>query len=262
MVADGAHRRPGRRKKVRPKAGDRKAFDLISTPKILIVDDELPIRRLLRMMLARSLYEVTEAGTAAAGLRAASSVRPDIVLLDLGLPDRDGMELIRIIGEDTGATVLVMSARDATEQKVRALDLGAADYVTKPFDTEELLARVRAALRHRIVAQGAQATVKAGEVEIDLVKRRVLKAGIEVRLTPKEYGVVAELAKFPGRVITHDELLASVWPGEAERHVEYLRVVVRNARLKLESDPARPRIVVNELGVGYRLVESRSPSAG
>lgn len=221
--------------------------------KVLVVDDEPHIRRLLRTTLERNDYEIVEASDAREAMLALAA-NPDVVLLDLGLPDRDGMELVPLIRKNSKATLLVISARDATDQKVTALDLGADDYVTKPFDTEELLARMRAALRNRMSAGGAQLVVKVGDLEIDLVKRRVHKAGAEIHLTPKEYGVLAELARYPGRVITHDQLLKSVWANEYERHVEYLRVVIRNLRQKVEDDVSRPAIVVNELGVGYRLM--------
>jgi two-component system KDP operon response regulator KdpE len=221
---------------------------------ILIIDDEPHIRRLLRVALERAGYAVVEAGGARSALDRIAETPPEVVLLDLGLPDRDGMELVPLIRQRTNAAVLVVSARDATDEKVAALDLGAIDYVTKPFDTEELLARIRAALRSRLTAEGGKAVVTAGDVTIDLVERRILKAGEEIHLTPKEYGVVAELARFPGRVITHEKLLAAVWATDFERHIEYLRVVVRNIRQKLEDDPTRPAIIVNELGVGYRLI--------
>jgi two-component system KDP operon response regulator KdpE len=224
--------------------------------RVLVIDDEPHIRRLLATALARGGYDVIEADDAKSALAALEASHPDVVLLDLGLPDRDGLELVPLIKQRSDATLLIVSARDATEQKVTALDLGADDYVTKPFDTEELLARVRTALRHRMTVQGAQAVVTTGDVEIDLVNRRIAKAGTEIRLTPKEYGIVAELAKFPGRVITHQQLLSSVWPNDYERHIEYLRVVIRNLRQKLESDLSRPEIIVNELGVGYRLMGS------
>ena len=224
--------------------------------KVLIVDDEAQIRRLLRTTLDRASYEVSEAASAREALELLATADPDVVLLDLGLPDRDGMELVPIIRQRSKATLLVVSARDATDQKVTALDLGADDYVTKPFDTDELLARVRAALRHRISAEGARSSVRVKDVEIDLVNRRVLKNGEDIHLTPKEYGVVAELARFPGRVITHDQLMKSVWANDYERHIEYLRVVIRNIRQKIEPDLSRPSIVVNELGVGYRLMGS------
>lgn len=224
-----------------------------SPAKVLIVDDEPHIRRFLKTTLARASYAITEAETARQALDRIGDESPDVVLLDLGLPDRDGLELVPLVKKLSTATLLVISARDATDQKVAALDLGADDYVTKPFDSEELLARVRTALRHRMHAQGARAAVVAGDVEIDLVDRRVLKAGTDVHLTPKEFSVVAELAKFPGRVITHRQLLHAVWPNDHEQHIEYLRVVIRNLRQKIETDVAMPRIVVNEPGVGYRL---------
>lgn len=222
-------------------------------PHVLVVDDELPIRRLLRAALERASYRVLEAETGAEALRIVASDDPEVVLLDLGLPDRDGLELIPLIRKQGRASILVVSARDATEEKVASLDLGAADYVTKPFDTNELLARVRAALRHRLISEGGQATVTAGNLTIDLMARRITRDGVELHLTPKEFTAVAELARFPGRVITHQQLLRTIWANDYERHVEYLRVLVRNIRQKIEEDPARPTLIVNELGVGYRL---------
>lgn len=221
---------------------------------VLIVDDEPHIRRLLHGTLARADYRVTEAGSARQALAEIEASAPDVVLLDLGLPDRDGLELLPLIRQKSKAAVLVVSAREATDEKVAALDLGAIDYVTKPFDTEELLARVRVALRSRLVAEGGKSRIEAGDVAIDLVQRRIHKRGEELHLTPKEFTVVAELARFPGRVITHEKLLAAVWPRDYERHIEYLRVIVRNIRQKLEDDPASPTVIVNELGVGYRLM--------
>jgi two-component system KDP operon response regulator KdpE len=221
---------------------------------VLIVDDEPHIRRLLNGTLARAGYRVTEAASGRQALEAIGEAQPDVVLLDLGLPDRDGLELIPAIRKQSKAAILVVSARDATEHKVTALDLGAVDYVTKPFDTDELLARVRAALRGRIGADGGKASVTAGGVTFDLIDRRVMRGEEEIHLTPKEFAVMAELARFPGRVITHQQLLSAVWPHDYDRHIEYLRVVIRNIRQKLEADPAQPAIVVNELGVGYRLM--------
>ena len=227
----------------------------MSGAKVLIVDDEPQIRHLLRVTLARAAYEVAEAGSASDALALLKTFAPDVVLLDLGLPDRDGIELIPLIKHQSTAVLLVVSVRDATEEKVTALDLGADDYMTKPFDTAEVLARVRTALRHRMADSGAQTAVVAGDVEIDLLRRRVTKAGREAHLTPKEYAVLTELAKFPGRVITHDHILRTVWANEFDPHIEYLRVVIRNIRQKLEDDPAAPAIIVNELGVGYRLMD-------
>jgi two-component system KDP operon response regulator KdpE len=227
---------------------------MTATATVMIVDDEPHIRRLLRGTLERAGYQVIETAAARQVMAELDQGRPDVVLLDLGLPDRDGLELLPLIRQRSSATVIVVSARDATDEKVAALDLGAIDYVTKPFDTEELLARVRVALRSRLTAEGARSQVEVGPVSIDLVQRRIHRDGEEVHLTPKEYAVLTELARFPGRVITHEKLLATVWPHDHDRHVEYLRVVIRNIRQKLEQDPARPALLVNELGVGYRLM--------
>ena len=220
---------------------------------ILVVDDEPAIRRLLNSSLARAGYRIVEAGTARDCLTALQIDKPELVLLDLGLPDRDGLELIPLI-KQAGAAVIVVSARDATDQKVAALDLGADDYVSKPFDSEEVLARIRTALRHKLAGQTGTPVVKCGMVEIDLPARLVRKAGEEVHLTPKEYGFLAELAKSAGRVVTHAALLRSVWGAGHETDVEYLRVAARGIRLKLEDDPAQPALIRNEPGVGYRLL--------
>lgn len=225
---------------------------------ILVVDDEPAIRRLLRTTLEGAGHTVLVAASAAEAL-ASLDRSLDLVLLDLGLPDRNGLELLPIIAGRSRAAVVVVSARDATEEKVTALDLGAVDYVTKPFDTSELLARIRAALRGRVTGEGGQAIVTAGDVTVDLIERRVARGGVEVHLTPKEYAVLAELARHPGRAITHRHLLRSVWPHDRDGHVEYLRLVVRNMRQKLEADPAAPRLIVNDLGVGYRLMEATRP---
>lgn len=221
--------------------------------KILVVDDEPAIRRLLSAGLTRVGYRVVEAGTARDALSAMQIDKPEAVLLDLGLPDRDGLELVPLL-KAAGASVLVVSARDATEQKVTALDLGADDYVTKPFDTEEVLARIRTALRHRLSAEAEMPVVKIGAIEIDLGARLVRKDGEEVHLTPKEFGFLAELAKHPGKVVTHSQLLRTVWGPGHEHDVEYLRVAARGVRRKLEDDPAIPSAIRNEPGVGYRLM--------
>ncbi|MGF7172076.1 two-component system KDP operon response regulator KdpE [Sphingobium xanthum] len=221
--------------------------------KLLVVDDEPAIRRLLSAALTRAGYRVVEAGTGRETLSAVQIDKPDAVLLDLGLPDRDGLELVPLI-KSSGAAVLVVSARDATEQKVAALDLGADDYVTKPFDTEEVLARIRTALRHRLSAEADRPVVTVGDIEIDLSARLVRRAGEEVHLTPKEFGFLAELAKHPGRVVTHAQLLRNVWGPGHERDVEYLRVAARGVRKKLEGQNIVASFIRNEPGVGYRLV--------
>ncbi|MBN2971799.1 response regulator transcription factor [Roseomonas aeriglobus] len=217
---------------------------------ILVVEDDLHIRRLLRGALVRGGHDVIEAATAREGLSVATARKPQVVLLDLGLPDRDGLELIQAL--KTGAAIIVVSAREATDEKVAALDLGADDYVTKPFDTDELLARVRTVLRHRQPATIA-GPIRFGDVTIDTNLRRVTRGGIDVHLTPKEYDVLSELARKPDRVVGHRAILRSVWGAAHEDDIDYLRIVVRALRQKLEPNPAQPTWLINEPGVGYWL---------
>ena len=220
------------------------------TPPILIVDDEPAIRRLVRGALARAGHDSAEAATAAEALTLARRPGCVLVLLDLGLPDRDGLELVPLL-KALDRAVIVLTARDDTDEKVAALDLGADDYVTKPFDTAELLARVRVALRHH--GGSAPAATRFGAVSFDAAARRVARDGEDVHLTPKEYALFCELARHPGRVVTHRQLLANIW-GEAHlTDVEYLRVTMRGLRAKLEGDPASPALLINEPGIGYRL---------
>jgi two-component system KDP operon response regulator KdpE len=228
---------------------------------ILIIEDSANIRLLLRRMFEGASYDVLEAGSASVAMERLASIEPDVILLDLGLPDRDGLEMIPVIRETSSAPLLVLSARDSSEEKILALDLGADDFVTKPFDVGELSARVRTAIRHRISARGAQWSVIVADVEIDLINRRILKGGREIHLTPKEYAVVAELAKYQGRVISHDQLLKGLWNNDYDRHIEYLRVVVRSIRTKLEADVNKPAIILNERGVGYRMAAAGHESA-
>jgi two-component system KDP operon response regulator KdpE len=222
--------------------------------KILIVDDEPQIRTLLKVTLARAGYRVIEAANGREALNAKAIDRPDLILLDLGLPDRDGLELVEALHSDPASRLIILTAREQTEQKVAALDLGADDYVTKPFDTEELLARVRASLRQQLASKADRQRVRAGGLTIDLLDRLVFRDGAEVHLTPKEWAVLAELANRPGRVLTHSHLLRSAWGPAQERQTEYLRVVVRALRQKLEETPSQPRLILNEPGVGYRLI--------
>ena len=228
---------------------------MAQTAKILIVEDDAHIRRLLRATMQRAGHTVVEAADARQAIALLDIERPDVVLLDLGLPDRDGLELIEPIRRRSAATIIVVSARDDSIEKVAALDLGADDYVAKPFDTDELLARIRTALRHARTAAAGEppSVIEVGAVRIDLDHRRVLKDAQDVHLTPKEYAVLAQLARRPDRVLTHAQLLKSVWgPAHVER-VEYLRIAVRGLRQKLEADPAQPKLIINELAVGYRL---------
>jgi two-component system KDP operon response regulator KdpE len=222
-------------------------------PKVVIVDDEAAIRRLLRSALERAGYSIVESSTAREGQNALDIDKPEAVLLDLGLPDREGLELVPLAVR-SGASVIVISAREATQDKIAALDLGADDYVTKPFDTDEVLARLRRALRQRVSGDG-NPILNLDGLEIDLLARRVRRDGQDIHLTPKEYGLLAELAKHPGRVLTHAQLLRSVWGPAHEHSVEYLRVTARGLRTKIEEDPGRPRIIKTEPAVGYRLAD-------
>jgi len=224
--------------------------------KLLVIEDDPAIRRLLAVTLERAGYRVILAASAREGLSAIDIDRPDAIMLDLGLPDRDGLELIQPIRARSAAPIIVVSARENTAEKVAALDLGADDYVVKPFDSEELLARVRTAFRHRGGEGDERLPLRIGPIEIDLLHRRVLRSAADIHLSPKEYEVLAELAKKPDRVITHGALLQTVWgPAHLDR-VDYLRIVVRNLRQKLEDDPVRPALIRNEPGVGYRLKRS------
>ena len=221
------------------------------TAPILIIDDEAAIRRLVRGAIERGGWQAEEAASAAEGLAAARRPGCEVVLLDLGLPDRDGIELVQLL-KAADRAVIVLTARDATAEKVAALDLGADDYITKPFDTEELLARIRAAMRHRGGRAGERIAV--GSVVIDLARHTAFREGERVALTRKEFALLVELARNADRVVTHAALLRSVW-GEAHlSDVEYLRVAIRALRQKLEVDPSWPTLLVNEPGIGYRLV--------
>jgi two-component system KDP operon response regulator KdpE len=221
--------------------------------KVLVVDDEPQIRRFLRSTLSAQNFEVLEAETGAAALAAASREKPDLVVLDLGLPDQDGIEVLRQIREHSALPVIVLSVRSDERQKVEALDLGADDYVVKPFGIDEFMARMRTALRHRLQEEGATPVVSVGDITIDLVRRKVARAGADVRLSRKEYDLLALLATHLGKVLTHRHLLREVWGPAHADDLQYLRVFVRQLRQKLEADPAQPRHILTEPGVGYRL---------
>ncbi|MFN3434263.1 MAG: response regulator transcription factor [Sphingomonas sp.] len=221
--------------------------------KILVVDDEIAIRRLLRTTLVRAGYAVVEAANARDALRQAAAEHPDAVLLDLGLPDRDGIAIIPLLRAQGKAAILVVSARDAVDDKVTALDLGADDFVGKPFDTDELLARLRVALRHREPTDAPQTVVRRGDLVIDLDRRIVSRGGAEVHLTRKEHDVLALLARHIGRIVTHERILSACWGGDEDPRIEYLRILIRNLRHKLEAPGPVGSVIANELGVGYRL---------
>jgi len=224
-------------------------------PVVLIVDDEPQMRKFVRITLVANGYGVIEAATAAEGAQQAAAHTPDLVLLDLGLPDVDGSEVIRRIREWSPMPIIVISARGKEEAKVVALDQGADDYVTKPFGAAELMARVRVALRHAARVAGVQeAVVQIGDgIRVDLARRVVEVRGEEVHLTPIEFKLLALLVKHAGMVLTHRQLLEQIWgPGHAHQ-MQYLRVYMTQLRHKLEAEPARPRYFVTEPGVGYRL---------
>jgi two-component system, OmpR family, KDP operon response regulator KdpE len=221
---------------------------------VLIIEDEQPIRRFLRASLIGENYRVAEASTAEAGLRLAVQQPPDFVILDLGLPDLDGQEVLRRLREWLTAPVIVLTARDQEQQKVEALDAGADDYVTKPFGVGELLARIRTALRHANRVAGDSSSVSIGELRVDLAARLVHRANQEVHLTPLEYKLLVTLLKHAGKVLTHRFLLSEVWGPQETQETHYVRVFVASLRRKLEADPARPRYILTEPGVGYRLV--------
>jgi two-component system KDP operon response regulator KdpE len=220
---------------------------------ILIVEDEPPIRRLLRTTLGAHDYRTLEAETGAEALSALRHHRPDLVLLDLGLPDIDGLALIGRVRELSPVPIIVLSSRGEEGAKVAALDAGADDYVTKPFGAEELMARLRAALRHRLQEQGAERSFASGELNVDLVRRLVRRGTTDIKLSPKEYDILEQLAIHAGKVLTHKHLLREVWRNESV-DPQYLRVYVRQLRQKIEADPSSPCHVLTEPGVGYRLV--------
>jgi len=229
-------------------------------PGILVIDDDPAIRALLRHSLEGAGYRVAEAASAAAALARRAEEAPALALLDLGLPDRDGLEILPQLVA-AGLAVVVLSARDAAAEKVAALDLGADDYVTKPFDPAEMLARVRTALRHRARLAGgtAGALLRFADVEIDLAARQVRKGGADVHLAPKEFALLAELATHAGRVVTHAQLLRTIWGPGHESDVEYLRVAARGIRRKLEGEKVTGLSVLrNEPGIGYRLDIARA----
>lgn len=225
-------------------------------PTILVIEDEPQMQRFLRASLSGSGYQVLEAETAKDGLAQAASYNPDLVLLDLGLPDQDGLDVTQHLRAWATMPIIVISARHKEEDKIRTLDAGADDYLTKPFGVGELLARIRVALRHSARSDSGSSQFDMGDVHIDLVKRRVTKCDAKIHLTPIEFKLLTTLIKYEGRVITHRQLLKEVWGPNASEQTQYLRVYMGQLRHKLEDNPSRPRFLTTEPGVGYRL---RSP---
>lgn len=221
-------------------------------PLILIIEDEEPIRRFLRASLTNEGYRLMEAGLGEDGLKMAARQPPDLVILDLGLPDMDGQEVLRRLREWLTAPIIILSVRDQEDEKIEALDHGADDYVTKPFGTGELLARMRTALRHAHQTSPTSSIISIGDLRVDLSARLVFRGDQEVHLTPLEYKLLVTMLKHSGKVLTHRFLLKEVWGPHDTHETHYLRVFVASLRRKLEDDPARPRYLLTEQGVGYR----------
>ena len=225
--------------------------------RVLVVDDEPPIRRFLRTSLSAQGYDIVEAEDGDAALKEIRRRAPDLLVLDLGLPGIDGLEVIRRLrgtdpaGPGANLPIIVLSSRVDEAGKVEALDLGADDYVTKPFGMDELLARIRAALRHRLQRQGERPVFRSGDLTVDLVRRIVTVRGAEVKLSPREYDLLRLLVAHAGKVLTHRMILTEVWGGETD--IQYLRIYIRQLRQKIEAEPDRPQHILTETGVGYRL---------
>ena len=222
---------------------------------VLVIDDETAILRFLKPALEANNYEMNSACTVADGIKRIAAETPDIVLLDLGLPDGDGKNVIRRAREWSDLPIVVLSAREREAEKIEALDLGADDYVNKPFNVGELLARMRAALRHRMQRKAEVPVLRVGNLEVDAVRHRAIRAGAELKLTPKEFELLLFLAKHAGRVVTHKQILTAVWGPAHTEDTQYLRVYIGQLRQKIEEHPDDPRIILTEPGIGYRIAE-------
>jgi len=220
--------------------------------RVLVIDDEPPIRKLLRLGLSAHGYQIMEASSGKMALQLLSEQTPDLIVLDLGLPDMQGHELLRTMrARNDSVPIVVLSSRDDEAGKVQALDSGADDYVTKPFGMDELLARMRAALRHQLQTHGERPIFRLGDLSVDLVRRIVKVGDKEIKLSPKEYELLRMLVQHAGKVLTHKFLLSQLWDDLTD--AQYLRVYVRQLRQKIEADPERPRYILTETGIGYRL---------
>jgi two-component system, OmpR family, KDP operon response regulator KdpE len=225
--------------------------------KILVIDDEIEIRRLLKVGLAAYGYDFAEAATGQEGINQAAIIRPDIIILDMGLPDLDGLEVVRQIREWSQIPIIILSVRGQEQDKVKALDLGADDYLTKPFSVSELMARIRVALRHQADLKD-EPIVNLGDLYIDLARRIVKVAGAEVHLTPTEYDLLKILVSHPGKVVTHRHLITGIWGAYDQEHSQYLRIYISQLRKKIELDPNQPKFILTEPGIGYRLTDVES----
>ena len=224
--------------------------------RVLVVDDEAAILRFLKPALEANDYDMASAGTVAEAIKRIAAGMPDIVLLDLGLPDGDGKEVIHRTREWSDVPIIVLSAREREAEKIESLDLGADDYVNKPFSVGELMARMRTALRHRIQRKAEIPVLRVGGLEVDAVRHRVTRGGRELKLTPKEFELLSFLARHAGRVITHKQTLAAVWGPAHTEDTQYLRVYIGQLRQKVEEKPDDPRIILTEPGIGYRVTEA------
>ena len=224
---------------------------------VLVVDDEAAILRFLKPALEANGYDMVSAGTVAEATKRIAAESPDIVLLDLGLPDGDGKEVIKRAREWSDVPIIVLSARERETEKIESLDLGADDYVNKPFNVGELLARMRTALRHRLQRKAEIPVLRVGDLEVDAVRHRATRAGAELRLTPKEFELLSFLARHAGRVVTHKQILTAVWGPAHSEDTQYLRVYIGQLRQKVEEHPDDPHIILTEPGIGYRVAESR-----
>jgi two-component system KDP operon response regulator KdpE len=223
--------------------------------RVLVVDDEAAILKFLKPALGANDYEVATAGGVAEATKRIAAEGPDVVVLDLGLPDGDGKDVIRRVREWSDVPIVVLSARDREAEKIEALDLGADDFVNKPFGVGELMARIRTALRHRMQRHLETPILKLADIEIDNVRRRVTRGGQEIKLTPKEFELLSCLARNAGRVVTHKQILTAVWGPAHTEHTQYLRVYIGHLRQKIEQDPDDPRVVLTEPGIGYRIAD-------
>lgn len=223
--------------------------------RVLVVDDEAAILRFLKPALEANSYDMTSAGTVAEAVKRIAAETPDIVLLDLGLADGDGKDVIRRVREWSDVPIIVLSARDREAEKIDSLDLGADDYVNKPFNVGELMARMRTALRHRLQRKSETPVLRVGDLEVDSVRHRVTRGGAELKLTPKEFELLSFLARHAGRVVTHRQILAAVWGPAHTEDTQYLRVYIGQLRQKIEEKPDDPRVVLTEPGIGYRVIE-------
>jgi two-component system KDP operon response regulator KdpE len=222
----------------------------------LVVDDEAAILRFLKPALEANNYEMNSAATVSEAVKRIAADAPDIVLLDLGLADGDGKDVIRKVREWSDVPIIVLSARDREAEKIDSLDLGADDYVNKPFNVGELMARMRTALRHRMQRKAETPSLRVGDLEVDSVRRRAMRAGAEIKLTPKEFELLSFLARNAGRVVTHRQILAAVWGAAHTEDTQYLRVYIGQLRQKVEKQPDDPQIILTEPGIGYRMSEA------